>query len=82
MPDETGEQDRVEAQVRRVMKAFEGRADVAVESDELERAVRGTLAQWRQAPVQDFVPVLAERSVREQLRGRSQSPAAEAQRSG
>jgi hypothetical protein len=70
---ELGEVDvehQIEGVVRRVAPVFDGSVAVA----DIEAEVRRCFAAWADAPVRDFVPVLAERQVRDRIR-REQSAA-------
>jgi hypothetical protein len=71
MPDAPAdeEQQRLETQVQQVLRALADRGDVNLPADQLEQAVRDALAELREAPVQDFVVLLAERMVRQRLQG-------------
>jgi len=42
--------------------------DGSVAASEIESEVRRFFAAWADAPVQDFVPILAERHVRDRIR--------------
>jgi hypothetical protein len=45
-----------------------------VPSEELETAIRGCFANWSDARVRDFVPILAERCAREHINQTRQDP--------
>jgi hypothetical protein len=58
---------QVEHVAERLVHDFAGRVDDA----EVRSLVNATYSAYVQAPVQQFVPVLVDRSVRQQLRQRS-----------
>ena len=51
--------------VERLNEEFSG----AFPPDTIEAVVEGTAAEWRDAPIQDYVPLLTERAARTRLRG-------------
>lgn len=72
MSEAASGESRVEMQVQQVLRALADRGNLGVAPHELEEAVRDRVAGWQGAPVQDFVPLLVERRLREQV----QNPAA------
>lgn len=73
MSEAASGESRVETQVQQVMRALAEGGTLGVAAHELEGAVRETIAGWREAPVQDFVPLLVERRLREQLLDRARA---------
>jgi len=66
----------VEQQIQGVVRRLEQALVPAVPAAVVEVEVRQSFADWADAPVQDFVPVLVERQVLRKLRGpRQPSPA-------
>lgn len=61
---EDGDDHKVEGVVRRIRVALGGVVDERV----IEAEVRASFAEWGDAPVRDFIPLLAERRVLELLR--------------
>ena len=74
MPKARTEDDGFETRVARVARAVLDRGGIDAGPDEVEAAARVVLGDLRDAPVQDFVVVLAERMVRERLGARRRSP--------
>lgn len=73
MSEGSSGESRVETQVQQVLRALGERADLGVAPDELEGAVRESVGGWQEAPVQDFVPLLVERRLRERFRDRARA---------
>lgn len=73
MAEAASGESRVETQVQQVMRALADRGNLGVTPGELEDAVRESIAGLQGAPVQDFVPLLVERRLREQLRNRARA---------
>ena len=63
-PLEVDEDLKVQTVVARVRAALGGE----VADDVIEQRVRDTFAEWRDATVRDFIPLLTERRVLEGLR--------------
>ena len=66
MQGTVSDEDRMEGVVRRVKELRGG-----VPHDEVELRVKATFARLADAPVRDFLPILVERQVLEQLRHRT-----------
>jgi hypothetical protein len=64
------EEAAIGATVAHLGRQFQGE----VPPQELETAIRGCFANWSDARVRDFVPILAERCAREQINQPRQPP--------
>jgi hypothetical protein len=56
-----GSDDRQEVAIKATVAHLAGRFGEAVPPDELEAIVRASFADWPDARIRDFIPVLAER---------------------
>lgn len=61
--------DDLELQVERLTESLSQRDGISASREVIERAVRECLLEWQDAPVRDYVAILAERSIRARLRG-------------
>ena len=61
------DEHHIEVVVRRLRATI----DKVVPDEVIEERVRASFAEWRAAPIRDFIPLLAERRARETLSGRA-----------
>jgi hypothetical protein len=66
-PSEAARNDADEDKVLRTVERLRDRFDGSVDADLLENRVRAVFTHFETAPVQEFVPILAERELRREF---------------